>query len=121
MSWQAQLDRMERKQDDILRLCGYLPLIYHKEFQIVSELSDAMDAAEAAAAKEDTVEASVEALLTGLSGQITDLAAKLATAGVDPALVARAKALGDHIAANNDKFTAAIVANTSAAPPSTTP
>lgn len=82
----------------------------------MSDLSDALDKAEANIAAQDSVEASVETLLTAIQGQVTDLKNQLATAGVDPALVARASALADHIAANNGKFQAAVVANTPAAP-----
>lgn len=83
----------------------------------MSELSDAMDKAEAVAAKQDTVEASMETLLTATSAQIADLKSQIANIpGVDPALVARAQALADHLSSTTDKWSAAVLANTPAQP-----
>lgn len=74
-----------------------------------------LDTLTAAVARETQVDDSILALVAGMATQITDLTAKLAAGGVDPALVAQAQALADQLNANADKLSAAVTANTSAA------
>ncbi len=69
-----------------------------------------LDALNAAVAKETTIEQSVETLLTGLAAQI----AALKTGVTDPAVLAAIDSATAIVSSNNDKFQAAVVANTPA-------
>lgn len=71
----------------------------------------ALDNLNAAVADETTIEQSVETLLNGLSAQIAELKA----GQTDPAVVAALDAASALVRGNNDKFKAAVLANTPAA------
>lgn len=99
----ARLDVLNRKLD----------LIIQKENVIMTAIDDALTQAEAAAKSNSDAEDAVQALLTTLSKQISDLKA----AGTDPATVTRITALSDSLTARAAALSAAVVANTPAATP----
>ncbi len=70
-----------------------------------------LDNLNAKVAEQTTIEQSVETLLNGLSAEI----ANLKTTTTDPAVAAALDAAAALVTANNDKFKAAVVANTPAA------
>jgi hypothetical protein len=94
-----------------LELRNMLSLFLRKENIIMSDLTDALDKAEANAKAESDAEDAVVALLTTLSAQI----AALKAGGTDPATVARITALSDALKARATQLGAAVVANTPAA------
>lgn len=79
----------------------------------MSAQTDALDQAEAAAAANSAADDSAEALLLKLVQLYTDAAANSS----DPQVTARIAALGEAITARAGKLSAAVVANTPAAPP----
>ena len=78
----------------------------------MSELTDALDRAEAAAKANSDADDAVESLLTTLAQQI----AALQTSQTDPATVTRITALADAINNRASQLSAAVVAGTPAAP-----
>lgn len=76
----------------------------------MTAVTDALDAAEAAAKADTDAENAVESLLTTLSKQISDL-----KTGSDPATAARIQALADATSARAAQLAAAVTANTPAA------
>ncbi len=62
-------------------------------------------------AKNTTIIGSVEQVLTNVAAQIADLEAKLAAAGVDPALIAQVQALQTTLENDDAGLAAAVAAN----------
>lgn len=98
----ARLDAFDRKLD----------LILQKENIIMSALEDQLAQAEAAAKANSDADDAAEALLVAISKMIADLKA----AGTDPATLARITALSTALSSRAAKLSAAVVANTPAAP-----
>lgn len=88
-----------------------LDLIINQEFFIMSQLTDALDQAEAAAAANSAADDAAEALLISLAKMIADLKAS----GTDPATVARITALSNALTSRAAQLGAAVVAGTPAA------
>ena len=85
--------------------------IIDKENKIMSELTDAMDRAEAAAKANSEADDSAEKLLV----TIAQLLKNTATGGTDPAMVSRVNALADALNSRSAQLGAAVVAGTPAA------
>lgn len=116
----AQLDRIEAIAGNILRLCGYLPLLLKidlKELKLMSDILDATTALTAQVATETTVDQSAVTLLAGLTKIIGDLQTQVAQAADVPAALAAVKAASAAISTNQAALAAAVTANTPAAPP----
>ena len=96
------LDVMNRK----------LNLVLHKEDLIMSIETDALDQAEAAAARNDAADSSAEDLLVKISQMVADLK----NTQTDPATAQRITALGAAISDRAARLAASVVANTPAAP-----
>ena len=77
----------------------------------MSELTDAMDRAEAAAKANSEADDSAEKLLV----TIAQLLKNTATGGTDPAMVSRVNALADALNSRSAQLGAAVVAGTPAA------
>lgn len=111
--------RLHHRRDDpwadapawALELREMLGLIIDKENFLMSQLDDALTAAEASAKANTDAEDAVIALLGTLSTQIADLKAGT----TDAATIARITALSDGLKAKADALAAAVVANTPAA------
>ncbi len=82
--------------------------------QIMSALSDAIDALGAKIEANTTVIGSVEQLVQNLAAAIEALKAELAAAGVDPAIIAKVEALQTKLETDDAALAALVVAN---APP----
>lgn len=100
------LKRIERMLVTVLRV-----QVENQEI-IMTELTDALDLAEANAAKETDAETAIEALLTDVVKQLQE-----ASAGASPAVIARVNAVAQGIADRAARLSAAVVANTPTAPP----
>jgi hypothetical protein len=98
----SRLDDLEDKLD----------LILEKEDTIMSIVTDALDQAEAAAAANSAADDAAEALLTKIAALIADLKNNQ----TDPATVARITALSTALNDRAGRLSAAVVANTPAAP-----
>ena len=98
----------------ITQILKMLDLVIQKENTLMSELTDAVDAAEAAATQNNNADDAAEALLL----KIIDLYNAAAANSVDPAVVARIAAVGKAVGDRSSKLSAAVVAGTPAAPPS---
>lgn len=94
-----------------IELDAKLNLIIHQEYIIMSQLTDALDQAEAAAAANSAADDSAEALLINLAKMIADLKAS----GTDPATVARITALSTALSDRAGRLAAAVVAGTPSA------
>lgn len=94
-----------------LEIGAMLDYIIQQEFFIMSQLSDALDQAEAAAKANSDADDAAEKLLISLAQMITDLKA----AGTDPATVARITALSQALTTRASALSAAVVAGTPAA------
>lgn len=88
-----------------------LDLIIHKEDQIMSLETDALDQAEAAAAANSAADDAAEALLVKIAALIADLKNNQ----TDPATVARITALSTALTERAGRLSAAVVAGTPAA------
>lgn len=88
-----------------------LDLIVHKEDQIMSLETDALDQAEAAAAANSAADDAAEALLVKIAALIADLKNNQ----TDPATVARITALSTALNDRASRLSAAVVAGTPAA------
>jgi ABC-type iron transport system FetAB ATPase subunit len=105
----SRLARLDRKVD--LLLAAVTSLI--QEIRHMNAYTQAaLDKLNQAVADETTVEQSVETLLTGLAAQIADLKNNQ----TDPAVLQAIDDAAALVTANNDKFKAAVLANTPAAP-----
>lgn len=108
--------KLNHMHDHIIRIEAKLDAIFGQAAEnqeiIMTALSDALDLAEANAAKETDAEAAIEALLTDVVQQLKD-----ASEGASPAIVARVAAVAQGIADRAARLSAAVVAGTPAAPP----
>ena len=95
----AQLNRIERKIDHVLRYLGYLVV---EGIKVTQELDDLT----AEVTRNSEVDASAIALIQGI-------AARLEAAGTDPV---KLKALKESLSASSTALAEAVVANTPAAP-----
>ncbi len=96
-----RLDAIDDKLDQILE----------GEQIIMSMETDALDQAEAAAARNDAADSSAEALLVTISKMVADLK----NTQTDPATAQRITALGNAISDRAARLAASVVANTPAA------
>lgn len=95
-----------------LDLLSKIGVVLQKEDQIMSQQSDALDQAEAAAAANAAADSSAEALLVTLSQMIGNLV----SSQTDPATIARINALATALNDRAAQLSAAVVANTPVAP-----
>lgn len=95
-----------KMQDAITRIERLLIRSIAKEDQIMSALTDQLDALEANTASIDNAEDSAEAAFTRLAQLIADLKAGV----TDPAVLARIKAVADELQARAARLAAAVVA-----------
>ena len=89
-----------------------IDLVLLKEDAIMSIETDALDQAEAAAARNDAADSSAEDLLVKISQMVADLK----NTQTDPATAQRITALGAAISDRAARLAASVVANTPAAP-----
>jgi hypothetical protein len=87
-----------------------------QETKIMSALQDLETNIEAKVAAETTVVGGVQTLLTSLKTSLDSALAALAAGGVSAADLARLQAISDKLGTNTDALSAAVVANTPAAP-----
>ena len=90
--------------------------LHNMEARIMSAISDAVSTISGKVAAQATVIDSVEALTSGLSQQIKDLAAQLAGSADVPAAVDALNALSAAVDAKTAELSANVVANTPSAP-----
>jgi len=90
-----------------------LDQIVQGELKIMSQLTDALDQAETAAAANSAADDAAEQLLIALSAAIADLK----TQTTDPATIARINTLATTIKERAERLGVAVAANTPAAPP----
>lgn len=112
---QVQLDRMERKIDNILRYMPYLPLILKAEIneeKTMSELTDAVANLNAKVEADTAVDSSAVTLMTGLTAIINQLKDQVALAADVPAAVAAVNAAAAALEANQASLASAVTANT---------
>jgi hypothetical protein len=103
-------DPWDRAPPWAVELREMLSLILQREEYIMSQLTDALDQAEAAAKANSDADDAAEKLLLAIAKQIADLKA----AGTDPATVARIVVLSDALKARAGQLSAAVVAGTPA-------
>jgi hypothetical protein len=101
------LSRIEGKLDSLITNSRNL---FKGELIIMSQLTDALDFAEAAATEDASADESAKGLLIALS----EMVAKLKDGSTDPATVARITALASGIKERAGSLAAAVVANTPA-------
>lgn len=104
-----RLDRIEAKID---LLYGQTRSIIHLEKHIMSQLTDALDQAEAAATANSQADDAAEALLVSISQMLKDAVAN----GTPAEQIARVSALASGLSARAAQLGTAVAANTPAAP-----
>ena len=103
----AWAEKLDEKMDLVLKDMG---LILQRELKIMSQLTDALDAAEAAAKANSDADDSAEKLVLDL----TALISTLKSTGTDPATVQRIDALTTALRARAAQLGAAVAAGTAA-------
>lgn len=92
----------------IEKILSLLTTLFDKVVLMDANMQAAVDKLNAAVAEQTTVEASIEALLTGMAAQIKSLGAGV----TDPVVLKAISDAADIVAANNAKAAAAVTANT---------
>lgn len=105
-------ERLHHIEHMLREVLDKLDVLIEGELTIMSELTDQLDAAEAAAkANSDAEDSAMDVIL-----KLTELVKNLGNGVTDPAILARIKALTDGMTAKASSLAAAVVAGTPASP-----
>jgi septal ring factor EnvC (AmiA/AmiB activator) len=107
--WATMQDAIARIDKTVAQIAIVVNAIKAEEDQIMSQLTDQLDALEANTKAIDDAEDSAEAAFTRLAAMIADLK----TGVTDPAVVARINAVSTELAARASRLAAAVVATPS--------